>query len=250
MSEAVEFDLRAAELYGPNDPRLRAAIEALEARQRAEREAHAARIAAEPKVEPRTALRTAVQKHADLTHRLAELTKAMPAADAAVMQARRAVEQATQAVIEVKANAASYASARALGTAGTAPAPLRNVRLKLSDCEDALEIAKAAARDFAEAHKETEQSLGVARLTVHDAIGAVVRSDPATQKLIAACERAHRQYVELRGALELVAWHFPQAQRLSLLAERNDNALLSERRAQWEAALAALQTNAEAVLPV
>jgi hypothetical protein len=251
MEGEIIHDPRSVMLLPSNDPR-RIAFEAAVAEQlRADREAHAVRIAAEPVRSPadcRAALRAAIEKHDAAARRLADLTKAMPAADAAVMQARRNVEAATQAVTEAKANAASYATARALGTAGTAPPPLRNARLKLTDAEDALEVAKAAAANLAKEHKETVQALSYARSDVERAVAAVVRADAATKALFAEFERARQRLADLRQAVELVAFHFPQMERLSLLSERIDDVPSAKRR-EWETALAALQTNAEAALP-
>jgi hypothetical protein len=248
----IVHDDRSAALLPSNDPR-RIALQERVAKELAERaeEAAAARAAEIPptSAQCRAALRVAVQKHADLTHRLTELTKAVPASDAAVMQARRNVEAAKEAAEKAKADAAAYASARALGTAGTAPPPLRNARLKLTDCEDQLEIAKAAAADLAKQHKETEQSLSSARWDVEGAVAAVVRADPATQKLIEVFKRACRELADLREAVELVAFHFPQMERLSLLSERIDDTPPCAKRREWEAALAALETNAETELP-
>jgi len=247
----IVHDPRSAMLLPSNDPR-RIALQEAVAKELAERdaEAAAARAAEIPltSAQCRATLRVAIQKHANLTQRLAELTKAVPQADASVVQARRAVEAATQAVTEAKANAASYATARALGTAGTAPPPMRNARLKLTDAEDALEIAKAAAANLAKEHKETEQALSYARSDVERAVAAVVRADAATKALFAEFERTRQRLADLRQAVELVAFHFPQMERLSLLSERIDDVPSAKRR-EWETALAALQTNAEAELP-
>jgi hypothetical protein len=250
MPDAIEIDLRAAELYGPNDPRLRAAIEALEAKQRADREAEAARVAAEPKIEPRIALRTAVQKHADLTQRIAELTKAVPKAESAVFAARTGVEQASAALEDVKREASSHHAAAALGTASGAAPSITKTRRALEAAQDELEAAKAASADLQKQHAATKQSVGIAEMQRNDALAAVIRSDPATQKLIKTFEQAQRQLADLRRAVELVAWHFPYATRLSLLSDRIDDAAPSGKRREWEAALAALQEDADATLPI
>jgi hypothetical protein len=254
MSEAVEIihDPRSVMLLPSNDPRRIAFEAAVAERLRVDREAHAARIAAEPvrsAADCRAALRAAIEKHDAAARRLADLTKGMPAADAALIQARRNVEAATQAVEKAKADAAAYASARALGTAGTAPPPLRNARLKLTDAEDALEVAKAAAADLGRQHKETEQALSSARWDVDRAVAAVVQVDAATKALFAEFERARQRLADLRQAVELVAFHFPQMERLALLGDRIDVSP-SAKRTEWERAIAALQEDADAALPI
>src|SRR6516225_6857922 len=91
---AEELDPRFLALLPSNDKR-RVAFERKVARELAE---HAAkeRAACAAEVPPtpaqcRVVLRTAVQKHADLTHRLSELTKAVPKAESAVFAARTGV---------------------------------------------------------------------------------------------------------------------------------------------------------------
>jgi hypothetical protein len=246
MAEGEMLDPRAIGLLSPSDPRHRALVEAVE-KQLAERDGEAA---AEPEVEPRVALREAITKHDAAERHLAQLVKALPEAEAAVMAARGNVELAKQSVEEAKAAAAAYASAKALGTAGTAlPPPLRNARLRLADAEDALVIASTAAGDLSKQHEEARQAVSYAGSDVDDAVTSVVRSDPATEKLMEMFKGACRELADLRQTVELVASHFPQMERLSLLSERIEDTLPSERRAQWETAIAGLQENADAALP-
>src|SRR6516225_11604802 len=127
MSEAVEIihDPRSVMLLPSNDPRRIAFEAAVAERLRVDREAHAARLAAEPvrsAADCRTALRGAIQKHIDLTRRFAELTKAVPKAEGAVFAARTGVDQANAVVEDAKREASSQAIAVAVGKAsGTAP---------------------------------------------------------------------------------------------------------------------------------
>jgi len=255
MTEAVEIihDPRSAMLLPSNDPR-RVAFEAkvaqeLAARAVKEAAARAAEVPPSP-ADCRAALRTAVARHGNLTRRLRDLTKALPAADTSVVQARRAVEAAKQALEEATATAASHAAARALGMVGTTPPPLRNARAKLADAEDALAISRAAAADLASQHQEAEQTLVLARLGLNEALSAVVVSDLATQKLIEEFERARRQYAELRQAIEVVASHFPtQARRLALTSDQIADGRPSAKRVAWERAIATLREDADAELP-
>src|SRR5262249_55188970 len=145
----IIHDPRSVMLLPSNDPR-RIAFEAAVAEQlSADREAHAVRLAAAEPVHSsadcRTALRVAIQKHADLMQRLNELAKAVPASDAAVIAARQAVEKATAMLEAAKAGAAAHAAAKVLGEPGTVAPSLKAARVVLSDAEDQLEIAQAAA---------------------------------------------------------------------------------------------------------
>jgi hypothetical protein len=247
MDAETDLDPRAIMLLSSRDPR-RIAFEAqIAERLRADREIHAARLASEPQVEPRVALRTAIEQHQAAARRLADLAKALPASEAAVMQARRAIEAATEAVEKAKADAAAYATARALGTAGAAPPPLRNTRLKLADAEDALAVAKVAAADLAKQREEAQRALSWSR--PDDAVAAVIRSDPATKALLERFERSRRETADLRQAVELVAGYFPHGERLALRSERVEVSP-SATRTKWERALAALREDADAALPM
>jgi hypothetical protein len=248
-TQTTDLDPRAVMLLPSNDPR-RLRYEAAVAEQlRVDREAHAARLAAKPEIEPRVALRAAIEKHEAAARRLDQIRKAMPAADAAAMQARRAVEQAKEAVEAARANAAAYATAKALGTAGAAPPSLKDARANLTDAEDALEVAKAAAADLGKQHDDAQRALRYRQSDIDSAVAAVVRGDARTKALIEAYERARRHLADLRGAVELIARVLPYGERLALTSERID-ASPSETRAAWERAIAQLETNPEAALPI
>jgi hypothetical protein len=248
----IVHDPRSAMLLPSNDPR-RIALQEAVAKELAERdaEAAAARAAEIPltSAQCRAALRVAVQKHADLTHRLAELTKAVPKAESAVFAARTGVEQATAALEDAKREASSHHAAAAMGTASGAAPSITKARRVLEAAQDELEAAKAASADLQKQHAATKQSVGIAEMQRNDALAAVIRSDPATDKLIKAFEQARLQLSDLRQAVELVAWHFPQAMRLSLLSERIDNVASAERR-EWENAISALEKDPDLALPV
>jgi hypothetical protein len=254
MPEAVEIihDPRSVMLLPSNDPRRIAFEAAVAERLRVDGEAHAAAgLAAEPvrsAADCRAALRAAVAKHADLTQRLAELTKAVPKAESAVFAARTGVEQANAVVEDAKREASSQAIAAAVGKAsGTTPS-IAKARRALEGAEDDLEVARTAAAGLAQEHKETEQAVSSARWDVEGAVAAVVRADPATEKLIEVFKGACRELADLREAVELVASHFTQMERLTMLCEQVDD-MPSAKCLEWERALAALETNAEAELP-
>jgi chromosome segregation ATPase len=207
-------------------------------------------VKAEPQVEPRAALRTAIQKHTDLTRRFAELTKAVPKAESAVFAARSGVEQASAALEDAKRAASSQAVAAAVGKTSGTPPSIAKARRVLEAAQDELETAKTAAADLGTQRKEVEQAVLMARSRLNDAVAAVVRSDPATQKLIKTFEQAHRQLSDVRQAVEFVLWRFfPQATRLSVLAERIDNVASAQRR-EWENAISALEKDPDLALPV
>jgi hypothetical protein len=255
MPDAVEIihEGRSAMLLPSNDPRRIAFEAAVAERLRADREAHAARIAAEPvhsAADCRAALRAAIQKHVDLTQRLADLVRAVPKAESAVFAARTGVEQASAAVEDAKREASSQAVAAAVGKASGTTLSIAKARRVLEAAQDELETARTAAAALTEQRREAEQALSSARWDVDRAVAAVVRSDPATQKLIEVFKRACRELADLREAVESVASHFPQMERLRMLSERIDEVLPSERRAQWERAIMALQEDASATLPV
>jgi hypothetical protein len=248
VAAAEELDPRFLALLPSNDPR-RIAFEAAVAKELAERDGEAA---AEPEVEPRAALRAAITKHNAAADRLAELTKAVPKAEDAIVAARSAVEAATEAVEKAKTANAAHASAKALGTAGTAlPPPMRSVRLRLADAEDVLEVAKAACTELQEEHAAATEALSYARSDVDDAVAAVIRSDPAIKTLFETFEQERRCLAERRRIVELVldVGNFSQQARLSLLSEGIDE-VPSAKCLEWEGAMMALREDADAALPV
>lgn len=259
--EAIEVEMEAADAHQDEileqiddlDPRAIMLLSSRDPRRRAFEAQVAEKLRDDPKPapaaapEPRAALRMAIEEHQAAVRRVADLTKALPAVDAAVMEARSAVEAATRAVEETKAAAAAHATAKALGTAGAAPPSLKDARAQLTDAEDALAVAAGALTDLAKQHEEAQRALSWSR--PDDAIAAVVRADPATQKLIEGYERARQQYADLRQAVELVAGFLPYGEQLALLSERLDNTP-GGTRSEWERALTALQENADAALPI
>jgi hypothetical protein len=253
MEGEIIHDPRSIMLLPSNDPR-RVRFEAAVAEQlRVDRQKHAARLAAEPvrsAADCRAALRAAVEKHADLTQRLAELTKALPKAESAVFAARSGVEQAGAALEDAKREASSQAVAAAVGKTSGTPPSIAKARRVLEAAQDDLEVAKTAAADLAKQHKAVEQALSPARMGLSDAKAAVIRTAPEVKALIEARECVRRVFADLDQAVELVAGYFPYAERLALTSDGIDDGPPSAKRREWEMALAALETNADAELPV
>jgi chromosome segregation ATPase len=140
-----------------------------------------------------------------------------------------------------------------MGKTGKAALPsIANARAKLATAQDELEAATAANVDLQKQHEEARHALSYARSDVDRAIGAVVQSDAAVLKLIAEYERERRHLSELRQAVELVLGYFPHQARLSVLAERLNPwpPPPPARRLEWERAIAALESDADAPLPI
>src|SRR5262249_4764205 len=162
----ADLDPRAIMLLPSNDAR-RIAFEAAVAEQlKAEREAEAARKA-ERKAEPsavdcRAALAQAITKRNAAAGRLADLVRAVPKAEAAVFTARTGAEQASNALEDVKQEAASHHAAAGMGkTSGTAPS-IAKARRALEVAEDELEAAQAASAELQKEHAAVERKLSFA----------------------------------------------------------------------------------------
>jgi hypothetical protein len=185
-SEAVEFDLRAAELYGPNDPRLRAAIEALEAKQRAEREAEAARVAARQAESPRSL--------AECRAALAQAITARDKAEQALAKERAAAAQAVtnekaarerQAVCEstaAKMSADHIARCEQAARDGKPlPAPGSLHAAEVANATAVVGAAQTAAANFTDRVSDLERELRRAQDRVAAGVDDVIRATSVAQ---------------------------------------------------------------------
>src|ERR1700722_10741108 len=163
--------------------------------------------------------------------------------------AAKAVEGAKAAVETAKANAAAFASAAVLGTAGEPPVSVKDARAALQEAEDNLETQLAVEASL-KAKKENEQTaLGFAKSTVKAKIEAVVRADPSFRKLFAEFEEMRRmvaQRAKLLSFLFSMTPHELQSWQRSPLYHPGD---LQDETPPWRAAIAELENNSDAPLP-
>lgn len=196
------------------------------------------------------------------------LRSAVAAATETVWTSDSRRREALAAIETAKQAAADHAVATALGTTTTPPVSIKAARDRLAATDDEAEVAVATRDALKERHAAAESSATFARLTVDRAVSAVIGAAPEVVAAIAAAERAQREYVRtatavLRlarsDALDLGRWlpdgrspaqtvldriSSPLASWSALL---NDPAL--DGAAEWDRALAALLTDADAPLP-
>jgi hypothetical protein len=276
MPEAIELDLRAAELYGPNDPRLRAAIEALEAKQCADSEAEAARIAAR-KAEPP---RSSAEYRCALTQAITARDKAEQAVSklrCASAQAGRNADAASKRLEAVRA-AADKARAEHIERAEQAakegkPLPSSSSwrGAEVADATEAVEAARAAGAKITERVCDLEGELRRVQDRVAAAADDVIRATSVAQ-LVAQARALQNELISRRLALlylleqDLVCegeWRLVA----DLLHDASlPDALCVNRRviqsglvevddehdgaAAWRQARAALRENGDAALPI
>jgi chromosome segregation ATPase len=197
-----------------------------------------------PRSPEREALAAAITRHAEAEQRLAATKRAMESSASAILQARTNLKKAAGAVEQAKTDAASYLTAQMLGSAGDAPLTIKQARAALQDAEHELADVQASRAALERAHADAEGSLAVASVSLEGAQREVVRTDPATQRLIADFDTAHRCYVDLKRALEFV-------DRVYGLSARFGEPALSELpgATPWKLATEALRRDADAPLP-
>jgi hypothetical protein len=116
----------------------------------------------------------------------------------------------------------------------------------MQDAEDHLEIVEDTKARLEQEQRTAEMRLSVMEVNLNDAHRAALRADPATQRLLEDFVTAQRTCAELRHSLEVV----------DASGGLTDRFWVSERQwpepaaaHAWQAAVAALRTNADAELP-
>jgi len=203
----------------------------------------------------------------------AALRTAEAVASMACQAADRVVDSARAAVEECVAAMGSHMIATALGTAGEAPASLRDLRAKLAEAEGNAEAAKAVF-DGIKARAESQESNSIyLKGIIEKAAFAVLRDEAAK-----AADGAVANMVRLQNALVdqgvILRWMVkaglfsvvqesgtmyghPKDDSLRNALHRLDNSPSQERRGinftadrPWVEAFEALKVDADAALPI
>jgi hypothetical protein len=141
----------------------------------------------------REALSAAIAHHVALKATLDEVVANSKRAEGAKFTAIRAVDAANKALsIAHVADAEAVAEGRAGGA-------VKKARRQLQDAEDAYESCKAAQALTAEQHADLSSRLNISRMTLGDAVAAVVRNEVTA--LIERYETARREFHDLHGVL-------------------------------------------------
>jgi hypothetical protein len=205
-------------------------------------------LAPAPRTAERIALAAAVDRHNAALRRVAANAKAQEATASAISNARDAVAKATTALEAAKTNAAS-------SLAGVLRRPprlsVKAARAELEAAVDLLEAALASEMILTTQHEAAEQATIFSRMALDHRLRDVVRSDASIAKLLAEHERAHREMVGLRNALQFLdRKDFLPADARLWACERDDWPEQAAETARWKAAIASLEIDANMALPI
>ncbi len=153
---------------------------------------------APPRSPEREALADVLVKHAAIGAALRKNEVSQRRAqDAPLLAAARAVDQATEDL-----EAARIKDAEAVAS-GNATGAVKIARAALVDAEDELQSCRSAGLMLATAHADLSNRLALSRL--NDAVGVVLRTDPATRELINQFRAAQARLFELREAMSAIS---------------------------------------------
>ncbi len=202
---------------------------------------------ASPRSPERAALAAAIDRHNAATRYLAANETAQQRTFQTIRDARRAVEAATAAIDEAKANAARHLTDTAMGTAGNAPLTVKDARAKVQDAEDALEAAICAQSALVEQQKAAESDLQYARMALDYRVRDVVKAEANAGALVSDYVALHRDLVNRRRVLEFLNLRDTIPKGLSWQGEGNWPDLPGA--APWRNAVTALESDPDAPLP-
>jgi chromosome segregation ATPase len=198
----------------------------------------------------RQALAAAIAVHAQLSVEIEAIEDAHEGATQTVYAARHAVEGAEKAIEEAKTNAADFLTNTLLGTGGTAPLTIKQARAALQDAEDELAAALAAREALRKKLEAVKARPGFAENKIKECALAVIATEAPIAEIVARREKAYREFVDAENVLQ---WfqvkdladsptvHQPWEPKPTL-------EILGA--GPWDAVLEALQTDADAPLPV
>jgi hypothetical protein len=200
-----------------------------------------------PELPERGALRAAIARVAEVRQEASAIEGAIEVATHLVMECRSKLEVASKAVTAAKAEDAERLAAALVSGVSAPPQVTRRAREAEIAATDALEAARSAVgrleADLKHVDHEVERSIQ----DVDVAIGAVLA--PTAKVMVEQAkgfraEFLQRQYAmnALHGLDGFTSLHFA-------ISESEHRELCASVQRSWQAAIAALKTNADAPLP-
>jgi hypothetical protein len=194
----------------------------------------------------RQALADAVEQHNAVVERLAAIAAAERTARAEYNAAVDAAAAATAAIEAAKVDAVSHRINRFLGVRRSPPRSVLFRREQAQAADDQRAAVQAAQHALAEQKKQAENSLVIARLALSGRIQDVLKDEAPVEQLIVGFHKLRREFVARE---QLVQWldtkHAIHPDRFW----QRDRVALVDETAEWKAALAALESDADAPLP-
>jgi hypothetical protein len=219
----------------------------------------------------RAALAEAIAHRNELAASVAALNAAQRAVQDRLSDARIAASNLADALKTAKAATALHLVNVSVGRVGDAPPSVASVRRSIEAAEDDLEVARAAELTLKGRLAEQQMRLGFAQDGVRQAAQAVLRQSPRIAAIVSEVAELQRRLIEQGAALD---WLYDNGlippnnisegadRRTPSVAETIARLGIKPRlwpewisassmpgAAAWEAALAALMTDADAPLP-
>ena len=202
-----------------------------------------------PRSPEREELRRAIERHAAAAKRRAQIADAQERGETASADAFAAVKHAKTNLEEAKASEGRHLVDIALGKTDAGESPVQTATAALQNAEATLASAKRIAEALAAEGEAAEKEFAAASSRLNDAAGAAAKADPAMQRLLADYQTARATYVDLcrvmtslsrLGCAPLDSWGG------SVDDIMRPDPIIAQ---SWQAAVAALRTDADAELP-
>ena len=192
----------------------------------------------------REKLAVAIERHAAARERLAAIQAAQENHASAIVEARRAAKLANERVEHAK----SFAAEQLVMPGRNEPATtIKQARAAAQEAADGVAVAEEAEVKLVEMHQQARQSLFWTEHNLRDAISHAVQADDAISKVVARYDAARREVANLAVTLNFVSKFVAQEVVNSWHAIRDYDDLPGA--TDWQAAVAALESNPDAPLP-
>lgn len=188
------------------------------------------------------------EKIADLAaakQRAAAIKAAIITAGQAVSTAFATVEEATAGIEKAKVAVATFLTEVALGTAGDPPMSVQAARQAAQNAQDNLDAARAALDQLKKQEMSVVNTPIYVEMAVKDLIVDVIKAELPVDQLLAEFATIQRDYIMRRRALEWL-----ESKGAIKLPSGEPREWAAAARAPWDTCMAALATDADAVLPV
>ena len=199
----------------------------------------------------RDALAASIERHREITEQLAGIRKARRETEGRLYgegSAAAKVEAAAKAVEKAKTSATQHAINVALGKGTVPPISAKAARLALEEANDELEIVKSTSSALEAREREADGDLQRAKRDVGEAVRQVVKASPAVAEIFFEYKAVKRRGAALLAMRVFIAENLNAAPD-DLEDAEDEPADVAARIASWEAAVAALRSDADAPIP-
>jgi DNA repair exonuclease SbcCD ATPase subunit len=204
-----------------------------------------------PRSPEREQLAEAIAKRNDANRELGDIEAALLRARNTVDAATIAVAEKTKALETAKGANADYLARAALGRSGDVPPPsVQEARIALQDAQDKLDAARSTVALFENNRQATVDEVSYAERDVDRSAEAVVKASTEIRALVGRLKTSYAELVDVRNALRAMQSRLPDDLKIlgsvDIPSIHQDDLKLA---ATWRTAVAALASDADALLP-